>query len=62
MPAMDGLEFYEALRLRDPTQAARVVFLTGSSGRPVSALQGVRVIDKPPDPETLYELVGDWKG
>ena len=62
MPRMDGLEFYDALRLRDPTQASRLVFLTGRSGRPSSALKGVRVIDKPPDLETLYDLVGDWKG
>jgi len=61
MPRMDGLEFYQQLKRSDPDQAARLVFLTGSSGKPSSSLEGVRVIDKPIDLETLEELVEGWK-
>lgn len=61
MPRMDGLEFYQALNARRPEQASRVVFLTGSSGKPASALDGVRVIDKPIDLDTLAALIESWK-
>lgn len=60
MPGMDGLEFHQTLAAQDPAQAARLVFLTGSSGKPTSALGGVRVIDKPIDMETLDALLDHW--
>lgn len=56
MPRMSGLDFVDALRVRDPEAAERVVIMTGSVD---ADLPGVRVITKPLDPDTIHELLGE---
>lgn len=61
MPQMTGIDFYEALELKCPAQAARVTFFTGGgfSGRTSEFLSKTprRVLDKPFDPHELRALV-----
>jgi len=61
MPQMTGMELHEALRLRDPALAARVVFITGGAftERASAFLRDVpnACIEKPFDPDRLREVV-----
>ncbi len=54
MPRMNGREFVDAIRARDPVQAARVVIVTGSTD---SVVEGVRVINKPITAAALQGLI-----
>ena len=56
MPQMSGDQFVNALRLRNPDAARRVVIMTGSAS-PGRYPAGVRVIPKPVDPDTLAALL-----
>lgn len=63
MRGMDGVEFLSRLRELDPSQAERVVILSGSPGQarvPLDSL-GVRYEDKPISPATLRDVVAGWK-
>lgn len=61
MPGIDGVEFFDELRRRDPDQAARIAFMTGDamgqdSGGGVSGI-GCSYLEKPAEPTEILALV-----
>ncbi|MCP4810558.1 MAG: response regulator [Proteobacteria bacterium] len=63
MKGMDGIQVLARLRVINPGQAEKLVFLSGSPGQsPVSVSElGVRFEDKPVSADTLREIVESWK-
>ena len=61
MPGMNGMEFFQALALRESTSASKVIFITGSAGEPEIAdfleRTGRPVLSKPFDLISLESLV-----
>ena len=64
MPQVTGMKLHDELLRIDPTQAARIVFLTGGAFTPAARefLDGVpnRRLEKPFDLKALRKLVNDW--
>lgn len=61
MPGMNGMEFFQALALRESESASKVIFITGSAGEPeiadFIARTGRPVLAKPFDLISLESLV-----
>lgn len=57
MPRMSGIEFVDALRIRDESAASRVVIMTGSGAATVAP--PFRAVDKPLQPTVLEELLAE---
>ncbi|HYE93529.1 MAG TPA: hypothetical protein VEA38_21020, partial [Terriglobales bacterium] len=61
MPAMTGMDLHDQLAETEPSQAARMRFMTGGAFTPRAqaflAERPARRLDKPFDPETLRHFV-----
>ncbi len=66
MPAMNGIELYEAITILDEEQARHFVFLTGGAfaGHAQSHLQklGMRQLEKPVDVSALRHTIDEIAG
>ena len=61
MPGMNGMEFFQALALRESASVSKIIFITGSAGEPEIAdfleRTGRPVLAKPFDLNNLESLV-----